>query len=169
MISGDYSAIGLLIGDNKTVKTQLDLLSEQIASGHVADSYGGLGAAAQTSLNLRPQLNSLTAQDAAINSVAGRLSVTQSALSQIAAIASSFAAQTDSLNGVDASAVDTVAASAKVALQQLAGLLDTTDGSTYVFAGTDSSNPPIPDPDQDHQFGVVHADQCGGQRPVEHE
>ncbi len=49
MITGDYSSLGLLIGDNTAVKSQLDKLTEQIASGYVANSYGGLGAAAQTS------------------------------------------------------------------------------------------------------------------------
>jgi flagellar hook-associated protein 3 FlgL len=32
-------------------------------------------------------------------------------------------------------------------LQEVAGLLDTTDGNTYVFGGADSTNPPVPDPD----------------------
>ena len=33
-------------------------------------------------------------------------------------------------------------------MQQVAGLLDTTDGNTYVFGGADSTNPPVPDPDR---------------------
>lgn len=146
MISGDYSALGLLIAGNVTVKARLDTLTEQVASGHVADSYGGLGDAAQSALNLRPQLNSLTAQQAQIGTVTGRLDVTQTALARIAAIASSFAAQTVSLNGLNPAAVDTVANSAKLALQQVAALLDTQVGGIYVFAGTDTSNPPVPDP-----------------------
>lgn len=148
MISGDYSALGLLIASNVTVKARLDVLTEQVATGHVADSYGGLGDAAQSALNLQPQLNSLVAQQAQIGAVTGRLDVTQTALTQIASIASSFAAQTVSLNGLDPVAVNTVAASAKLALQQVAGLLNTQDGGIYVFAGTDTSNPPVPDPAQ---------------------
>ena len=30
---------------------------------------------------------------------------------------------------------------------QVAELLDTQDGNTYVFAGQDTTNPPVPDPD----------------------
>jgi flagellar hook-associated protein 3 FlgL len=148
MITGDYSTLGVLISDNTNVKAQLNKLTDQIASGHVADSYGGLGAASQTSLDLRPQLNTLTNEQAVIGSVTGQLSVTQNALNQLYSIASNFAAQTDSLNGLDPAAVDSVAASAKSALQQVAAVLDTTDGGNYVFAGTDPTNPPVPNPDQ---------------------
>jgi flagellar hook-associated protein 3 FlgL len=148
MITGDYSTLGVLISDNTNVKAQLNKLTDQIASGHVADSYGGLGAASQTSLDLRPQLNTLTNEQTVIGSVTGQLDITQNALSQLYSIASSFAAQTDSLNGLDPAAVDSVAASAKSALQQVAALLDTTNGGNYVFAGTDSTNPPVPNPDQ---------------------
>ncbi len=146
MISGDYSTLGQLIADNGAIKSQLDKQTEQVSSGLVSNSFGGLGAAAQQTLDLNPQINSLTAEQNAISAVAGQQSVTQTALSQLASIASNFAAQTDNLNGVDANEVDSVAAAAQQALQEVASLLDATDGSTYVFAGTDSSNPPIPDP-----------------------
>jgi flagellar hook-associated protein 3 FlgL len=146
MISGDYSTLGQLIADNGAIKSQLDKLTEQVSSGLVSNSYGGLGAGAQQALDLNPQINSLAAQQNAIAAVSGRQSVTQTALSEIASIASNFAAQTVNLNGVDPADVDSVAASAKQALVEIASLLDSTDGSTYVFAGTDSSNPPIPDP-----------------------
>jgi flagellar hook-associated protein 3 FlgL len=49
------------------------------------------------------------------------------------------------LNGLNASEIDSVAAQANAALQQVADLLNTTDGSNnYVFAGQDSQNPPVP-------------------------
>jgi flagellar hook-associated protein 3 FlgL len=146
MITGDYSTLGVLISDNTNVKGQLNKLTDQIASGHVADSYGGLGSASQTSLDLRPQLNTLTNEQAVIGSVTGQLGITQNALSQLYSIASSFAAQTTSLNGLDPAAVDSVAASAKSALLQVASLLDSSDGSNYIFAGTDADNAPVPNP-----------------------
>ena len=51
------------------------------------------------------------------------------------------------MDGVNASAVDSIAASARDALSQVASLLDTQDGGVYVFAGQDTANPPVPDPD----------------------
>ena len=148
MVSTNYGSLGLLISENTSVKAQLDKLSQQVSTGLVADTYGGLGEPAQTSLDLRPQLASLTNEQSVINAASGQTDVTQNALKQIAAIASKFAAQTVNLNGIDPQAVDTIASSAKSALQQVAGLLDSTEGSTYVFAGIDSANPPVPNPDQ---------------------
>jgi flagellar hook-associated protein 3 FlgL len=49
---------------------------------------------------------------------------------------------------VNTSAIDTIAASARDALRQVAGLLDTQDGGVYVFAGQDTGNPPVPNPDR---------------------
>jgi flagellar hook-associated protein 3 FlgL len=75
------------------------------------------------------------------------MQVAQTALSQISSIASNFYAQAANLNGLDSSQIDTIAASARDALVQVAGLLDTKNGNSYVFAGQDSQNPPIPNPD----------------------
>ena len=83
-----------------------------------------------------------------VDAATGRMSVAQSALTQIQSIAANFYAQLNNVQGVNASAVDTIAASARDALGQVAGLLDTQDGGVYVFAGQDTANPPVPDPDQ---------------------
>ena len=83
-----------------------------------------------------------------VDAATGRMSVAQSALTQIQSIAANFYAQLNNVQGVNTSAVDTIAASARDALRQVAGLLDTQDGGVYVFAGQDTGNPPVPDPDQ---------------------
>ena len=146
MITGDYGTLGLAIYDNTAIKTQLDTLTQQASTGHVADTYAGLGAAGQTALDLSPQIAQLQAQQSAINAVTGKLDITQTALTQINAIATSFNAQTAELNNVTPSQIDSVAAAARSALQQVAALLDSQDGGSYVFAGTDSANPPVPNP-----------------------
>jgi len=73
--------------------------------------------------------------------------VTQTAMTSLQSIASSFYAQLNNLNGLNPGNVDNLAASAQDALQQVANLLDTQDGGIYVFSGQDSANPPVPDPD----------------------
>ena len=50
----------------------------------------------------------------------GRMSVAQSALTEIQSIAADFYAQLNTVQGVNASAVDTIAASARDALGQVA-------------------------------------------------
>ena len=76
------------------------------------------------------------------------MAVTQSALTHIQSIAANFYAQLNTVQGVNASAVDTIAASARDALSQVASQLDTQNGGVYVFAGQDTANPPVPDPDK---------------------
>ena len=71
----------------------------------------------------------------------------QTALTSLGSIASQFYADLPNLNGLNPSEVDAVAGSAKQALAQVANLLDTKDGDTYVFAGQTPDTAPIPNPD----------------------
>ncbi len=147
MISGDYGTLGLLVSDSATIKGQLDTLTAQAASGRVADTVGALGTATQTSLDLRPQIAHLQAKQTAIGAATGPMGVTQAAMTRIASIMSDFNASLAGENDVTPGQVDSIATSAKSALTEVASLLDSTDGSTYVFAGADSANPPVPNPD----------------------
>lgn len=144
---GDAGSLSRLISETATTRRQVDALSQQVTTGRVSETYGGLGAAARTPLTLRPQLASGERWQANIDAAQGRLGVTQSALEGISAVAKDFFARTTSLNGLDPSAVDYIAASARTALKQVAGLLNSRSGDTYVFAGQDTANPPVPNPD----------------------
>ncbi len=143
----DYGLLASLVGDTATVQQRLDTLTNQASTGLIADTYAGLGAGASVSLDLSPDIANLQTWQNNISAATGTMQVTQTAMTQIQQIASNFRAQLNNLNGIDPSEVDSVAASARDALQQVAGLLDTTDGSSYVFGGADSGNPPVPDPD----------------------
>ena len=147
MIIGENGPLTQAIYASTQSKSQLATLSAQVASGNVSNSYAGLGAAAATPLNLQPQIKGLQAQQNAIDSVTGGLDVTQTALTQINSIVTKINAQLAGLTNVTPAEVDSTAKAAQGALQQIAALLDTQDGQTYVFAGTDSANPPIPNPD----------------------
>ena len=142
-----YGTMTSLIADAQTVRQRMDRLTTQASTGLVAQTYAGLGSGASVSLSLRPQIAAMGVWQANINAATGTMGVTQTAMTQLQSIASNFRAQLDTLNGLAPSNVDTLAASARQALAQVAGLLDTTDGSTYVFGGADSTNPPVPNPD----------------------
>lgn len=144
-----YGALGAAVADSTTIKQQLDKLTQQAGDGYVSDSYAGLGAgAATTALSLAPQIASLQVYQNNISAATATMGVAQTALTQIGSIASNFYAQVVNLNGLQPSEVDSIAVDAQGALQQVAGLLDTTDGGSYVFGGQDTANPPVPDPDQ---------------------
>jgi flagellar hook-associated protein 3 FlgL len=136
-----------LIQNTQATKTRLDQITNQVSTGLIADNYAGLGSGASVSLNLSPQVANLQTWQNNVDAATGQMSVAQTALTGIQSIAASFYAQLNNVQGVNASAVDTIAASARDALSQVASALDTQDGGVYVFAGQDTGNPPVPDPD----------------------
>jgi len=144
----DAGWMSSLISDAANVRQKLETLTNQVSTGLIGTTYAGLGSGAAVSLDLNPEIADLQTWQANINQTTGPMQVTQTAMTQLQSIAASFYASANSLNAADPSSVDVLAASAQSALQQVAGLLDTTDGNTYVFGGTDSANPPVPDPDQ---------------------
>jgi len=144
----DYGALGIAISSSATVRANLDTLTAQVSTGLVANDYAGLGTAASVSISINPLLAQQQTWQSNIDAATASMSVTQTAMTQIQSIATDFYAQLNNLNGLDGSEIDSVSAAARQALQQVAGLLDTTDGSgNYVFAGQDSGNPPVPSPD----------------------
>lgn len=142
-----YATLTKLIADSQVTHGKLDKLGNQASTGLIGETYAGLGAGASISLDLRPQIANLQTWQSNVDAATGRMSVTQSALTQIQSIAANFYAQLNNVEGVNANAIDSIAASARDALGQVASLLDTQDGGVYVFGGQDTGNPPIPNPD----------------------
>jgi flagellar hook-associated protein 3 FlgL len=141
-----YGILGTLIANSTAVHQQLDTLTEQVSTGLVSQTYAGLGSGAGISLDLNPQLHALSTAQTNINQATGSMQVTQTAMTQIQQIAATFVSGMPNLNNVNPQEVDSIAANAQQALTQVANLLDTQDGSNYVFGGQDSSNPPVPSP-----------------------
>ncbi len=142
----EYGLLTRLVADGSTTRANLDTLTQQAADGYVADTYAGLGSGARISLDLTPEIAHQTAVQSSIDQTTGRLDVTQTAMTQIQSVASDLYAKLNALNG-DPTSVDSLAATARSALTQVAGLLNTTDGNVYVFSGQDTANPAIPDGD----------------------
>jgi len=145
---GNYSTLAeIIISGSASTSNELAKLEEQSASGYVAQTFGGIGSASQTVFDLSPQVTQIAAYQSNIASATASMSVTQTAMTQIAAIAQTFTADLPSINDSSSNEIDSIAANARAALSQVAGLLDTTNGSDYVFSGEDTGNPPIADPD----------------------
>ena len=150
-----WGALGQATAGAAGVQTRMDTLTAQASSGLVANDYAGLApAAARISLDLTPEIAHLQTWQNNISAATGQMGVAQSALSQVSAIAANFQAQLSNINSVNPGETDTIAADARQALVQVAGLLDTQDGGVYVFGGTDSTNPPVPQPDNILQSGL---------------
>lgn len=143
----DYGSLGVLVANTEFVQTKLNTLTNQASTGDVSTTYAGLGSGATTSLELNASVAHLQTWQNNISAATGNMDVTQTAMTQIQSIASNLLSRLDDLEGADGSEIATVAATAQSDLAQVANLLNSTNGTTYVFAGTDSSNPPVPDPD----------------------
>lgn len=142
--AADYGMMSDLVANSTATREALATLTAEASSGDVSETYAGLGAGAPVSLDLNPEIASIATWQANIAAAQGGMQVTETALSQISQIATNFNASLNTLNDTDPAAIATTAASAQQALTEVANLLDTTDGTNYVFACRDSSNPPVP-------------------------
>jgi flagellar hook-associated protein 3 FlgL len=146
-IGTGYGILPSLTSNASAVHQQLDTLTEQVSTGLVAQTYAGLGSQAGLALDLNPQISALQAYQTNISQATGSMQVTQTAMTQIQQIASTFADDIPNLNNLNPSETDSIAAQANQALQQVADLLNTQDAGNYVFAGQDTGNPPVPSGD----------------------
>ena len=135
------------VANAASVARRLATLTQQVGGGYVSGHYAGLGTGMQTALVTAPAIARQQAWQANIAAASGAMDVAQTALSQISSEASTFYADTNNLNGLNPSQIDSVAAAARDALVRVAGLLNSTDAGRYVFAGQDSGNPPLPGSD----------------------
>lgn len=147
MITNDYTFMARLVSNSNTVREQYDQVNEQVSSGLVSDTYSGLGNQARLSLSLAPAIAHQTTWSQNIDAAQGRLDVTQSAMTSISSIASKLFASISTYNANDPSSVQSLAGQASSALQQVGDLLNSQVGDIYVFAGQDTSNPPVPNTD----------------------
>jgi flagellar hook-associated protein 3 FlgL len=143
-----FADLGQLTAGLTRTRQNFDRLTEQASSGLISNTYAGLGGTAPASLTLGPQVADLQTAQNNIAVASGPAQVTQTAMTQIQSIAANLLAEMPTLNGVSPAGIDSVAASARSDLATVADLLDSQYDGVYVFAGQDTANPPVPDPDQ---------------------
>lgn len=143
-----FPELGLLSAGLAQSNQTFDTLAQQASTGMISNTYAGMNETVPIALGLSSQIDSLTTAQSNIAAASGPAQVTQTAMTQIGSIAASLLADMPNLTGVDSSEIDSVAADARSDLSQVADLLDTQYNGAYVFAGQDSANPPVPDPDQ---------------------
>jgi flagellar hook-associated protein 3 FlgL len=145
---GGATDVGTLVqaaNATELLQQKIDVLTGQTSSGLISSTYGGLGSGATSALNLSAQLLQNATDQTNVTNASNVATATQDALGQIESLASGFAATITSAITEGGSATDAVAATARNNLLELAGLLNTQVAGTYIFAGQDSNNPPIPD------------------------
>ena len=96
------ATLSRLILDSAATRHRLDTLTNQVSTGLVADNYAGLGTGAPVSLALHPQIANLQTWQNNVDAATGRMSVAQSALTEIQSIAAYFYAQLNAVQGMNA-------------------------------------------------------------------
>lgn len=142
--TGLFGPLSRLVDDSASIKNKLDVITQQVATGLVSQTYGGLGSTAHISLDLRPQLTRVDVFGQNITSAVARIDLSSKVLDQIQQIASTFLTGTISMAGQTSQEIDTMASQASAALSQVRNLMNTKIGDTYLFAGQDSANEPLP-------------------------
>ena len=142
----DVGTLAAILYNTSQTSAQIGTLTAQASSGLISPDYAGLGQAARTALDLSGQVALNTAYQANANQAATQAQVAQAALGQIQTLAAGFTSQLLEPAANTTTGLATLATTASATLQEVATLLNTKVGDTYVFAGQDSRNPPIPDP-----------------------
>ena len=143
-----YGPLDRLLASAGSLQDQYEILQQQTTTGKISQSYAGLAASASQVLNLTAASDQANAYTQTIATAQGKAAVMQDSLTQINAVVNQMAAQSLSLVGSNsANSVNSVAQQAKLALQQIASLMNAKYAGDYVFAGADTSNPPVPSPE----------------------
>ena len=122
-------------------------LQGELSSEVLSDSYAGLGDQTYQALNLQPHITEIAGWQTNVTSAQNALGVTQTAMSQITTIATDLQTSLTSLRGdKSATNVSVAALQARQSLTELASLMNTQNGSRYVFAGNASGTAPVTDP-----------------------
>ncbi|CAA2155654.1 hypothetical protein MBRA_01289 [Methylobacterium brachiatum] len=129
------------------LKNQLNDLSNQLSSGKVSQTYGGLGTGRSTALAAQATLSALDGYGAGITAAQTRTNVAVTSLTQVAKLGTD--ARTALNNGLQSIAANTTAGRS-IALANLQTALDTLNQSaagSYLFGGRDATTQPVLDAD----------------------
>lgn len=146
--TGNFGLIQQLAADSSITSQKLAQLTIQSQTGYVATTYAGLetaqpGSAGQT-LILNSSIATLNNTISNLKIAQGQMGVQQNAIQTISDIASKALTQFEGVNSLSGSALSTAAATARSAVTQIASLLNSQDGTRYIFSGQDSTVPPVP-------------------------
>ncbi|KQS67417.1 flagellin [Methylobacterium sp. Leaf361] len=129
----------------QALKSQLNELTNQLSSGQVSQTYGGLGSGRSTALSAQATLSALSGYAAGITAAQTRTDLAVTSLTQVATLGTSTGTMLQ--NGLQSVAANSVSGRS-TALANLQTALDTLNESAagnYLFGGTDTTTQPVVD------------------------
>jgi flagellar hook-associated protein 3 FlgL len=133
------------VGDRNTanlvgLKGRLDTLTNQLASGKAATTYGGLGAGRTTSLSAHAALSALDGYDAAITGANTRVALANASVTQVNSLGQGLQ------KSLAASNSSTLSNTPKIARDSLDSAIDALNvdlAGQYIFGGRATNSPPV--------------------------
>ncbi|MCE2576806.1 flagellin [Komagataeibacter sp. FNDCR2] len=141
---GDSGAFRILdAGIDSMTQTQ-ENLSWETSAGTLSETYAGLGSNRTSALSITPQITQVEAWQNNVTNAQNSLTVSATAVQQIVSLAQNLNTNILSITGSSSSStISDIATQAQSALTDLGATLNTSDGTGYVFAGQDSTEPPL--------------------------
>lgn len=136
--------IGGMALDQARLRDRVDLLTRQVSTGQRGTTHGALGAEARRAIDLRGDVARREAYVGAADTALARMGLVQGVLSRLETLASDTAAEALRARTLGAVGVETLARTARTALEEVAALLNTRHGEDYLFAGSDLMQAPVP-------------------------
>lgn len=129
------------------LRERISTLGEQLSTGRKGQSYAAIATDAPKAIDLRSEIGRRETYQTTIDQTLSKTQVMQNVLDRLGAIAEKFTAATAKLLGAGKpEEIQIQAAQAEAAMVEVATLLNEQLNNEYIFGGTDSRNPPIPDP-----------------------
>ena len=116
-------------------------LNAQISTGLTAQTYDQIAPQANHLVDFRAEASRQQDFISTIDTINTRLQITDQSLGQIQDVVQKF--RTLLPGGAFNTTSPNIKTQAQLALQQIAGFLNTQDGTRYLFGGTDSQTPPV--------------------------
>jgi flagellar hook-associated protein 3 FlgL len=141
-VTGVGVTSSLMVQSLGDMRSQLADLQQQLGTGKKSTTYAGLGLDRGLAVGLNAKLSALSGYADSVTQVGVRVSLQQTALSQIDSIGNTVksATQTQSFD-VDSTGQTTAQRAAKAQLDQILGALNTPAGDRYLFSGRAGDKP----------------------------
>lgn len=134
--------------DAASLRERLVTLSRQSSTGERTDKLGDIATDLPRALDLKAQIGRIETYDSTIARALERSQATQSVLTRLSELSREFGdGVATQINPRDPASLSTVAIRARTALIEVGHLLNSRFAGEYLFGGTDTANPPVPDPD----------------------
>jgi flagellar hook-associated protein 3 FlgL len=145
MAINSMSSSATLLGQSvANIKSQLNTLQVQLATGEKSTTYSGMGVGEGFAIAARSQLANITGYQNTITNVSTTISAANTALESIDSIDSQIqSAATEGTQTVNSNGQTTAQTSAVSELSSMLGILNTQGDNGYIFSGNATNTPAV--------------------------